>query len=188
MKYYDEKHVLIPSGEHIIFLPEGIKIMGYEQTNIDEKRIRMAQNKLDDQIDENAKVYINTASVIVRLEDIVKNIPGITYDQYQKLQEEYVFIEPLRHEICLPSEVIIAPDNVKTFKYKCYEPISFEFERENNKLWDNGYDDKIIKYKLYANTEMIAIKRKNMFLNKPGISMEEYKKMDKPKTYIKKMM
>ncbi len=186
MKYYDEKHVLIPKGEHIIFLPEGTKIIGYEQINIDDKRIKMVQNKLDDCIDENTLSFINTSSVIVRLENIVKNIPGITFEEYEKLQEKYIFLEPLKHEVCLPYCEIINPDEIKYFEYDCYEPISLEFEKENTNLWDSGYDDKIIKYKMYANTKMVAIKRKNILTNIIGISMEEYEKESKPKTYIKK--
>ena len=95
MKYYDEKHVLIPKGEHIIFLPEGTKIIGYEQINIDDKRIKMVQNKLDDCIDENTLSFINTSSVIVRLENIVKNIPGITFEEYEKESKPKTYIKKM---------------------------------------------------------------------------------------------
>ena len=186
MKYYDEEHVLIPKGEHIVFLPDGYKTIGYEKMEkIDYDKIRKAKRKLADYNEDTPmSVYVNSVSVIVDNRNIIRNVPGIPFETYERMQDEYVYIEPLKHEVCLPYLRIISPNEVSEYSYEGYEPISFEFELDEAQgLWDSGYSDEIVKYKMYVNTETVALKRKELGKNILGKKTKDGLK--KVKIYVK---
>lgn len=192
MKNYNEKTLVLLPGEHVIFLEKGSIWPGYVPVStlnerlIDNPNIIVPQIMLSARMHlekSNYELYVNTEEVLVEKESFRQNIAGIPKASSENIQLEEVIMAPHTHEVRLPyREGIIDMDpESPTYgqlqeiihEYENYEAVSQEsaYEYPNGRsLWSDG-DEPYVTYKLYQNTNNVAVLVKDLDKDMPGKSL-----------------
>lgn len=189
MKKYNEETVVLTPGEHVIFLEKGNVYPGYTPVRTIQKKLIDNPNIIIPQImlsaymhldNSNYELYINTEDIVVVKSQLKQNKPGIPRNRFENIQTEEVVMAPHTHEVRLPyREGLIDMDpESPTYgelqeiihEYQDYEAISPESEYEypfGRSLWSDN-DEPYVTYKLYQNTNTVAVMVKDLDKNIPG--------------------
>lgn len=189
MKNYNEETIVFAPREHVIYLKKGtihpcyVPVHTLKEKLIDNPNIIIpcimlsAHMHLDNS---NYELYINTEEVVALKSCLRQNMPGIPKEHFQNIKQEEIIMAPHTHEIRLPyreGKLDLDPDS-PTFgqlqetvhEYQDYEAVSPESEYEypfGRSLWSDN-DEPYITYKLYQNTNTVAIMLKDLDKNIPG--------------------
>ena len=183
MKKYNEETVVLVPGEHVIYLKKGTTNPCYVPVSAIQKRLIDNSNIITPPImlsahmhleNLNYELYVNTEDVIVVKSCLRQNVPGVSKEHFKNVKKEEVIMAPHTHEVRLPyreGKIDVDPDS-PTFgqlqetihEYQDYEAISQEsaYEYPNGRsLWSDG-DEPYATYKLYQNTNTVAVMVKDL--------------------------
>ena len=189
MKNYNEKTLILTPGEHVIFLQKGTNWPGYVPASTIQGRLIDNSNIIIPQVMLSARMhleksdyelYINTEDVLVEKVDLRQNTPGVPKAGFENALEEEVIMDPHTHEVRLPYRegVVDRDPDSQTYgklqeiihEYEGYEAVSPESAYEypiGRSLWSDG-DEPYVTYKLYQNTNAVAVLVKDLDKDIPG--------------------